>query len=70
MTAMRVMRLPPVSTVELDNLIRSPFGAGEQRQRDSRPSVFAVLRLITKLVLGRCLYCRLAGFSPLRMRST
>ena len=36
MTAMRVMRLPPVSTVELDNLIRSPFGAGEQRQRHGK----------------------------------
>jgi hypothetical protein len=34
MTAIRVMRLPPASTVELDSLIRSPFGAGEQRQRD------------------------------------
>jgi len=26
----------PASTVELDSLIRSPFGAGEQRQRHGK----------------------------------
>ncbi len=39
------MRLPPASTVELDSLIRSPFGAGEQRQRDFEAEGFGRLEV-------------------------
>ena len=42
----------------------------EQRCRHGRPSVLAVLRLMTSLELGRGLHGRSAGFSPLRIRST
>ena len=43
-------RQPPASTVELDSLIRSPFGAGEQRQRHGKVEVD------DQLILGRRLH--------------
>jgi hypothetical protein len=56
MTAMRVMRLPPASTVELDSLIRSPFGAGEQRQRHGKVERLGRLEVDDQLILGRRLH--------------
>ena len=56
MTAMRVMRLPPASTVELDSLIRSPFGAGERRQRLGKAERLRRLEVDDQLILGRRLH--------------
>jgi len=56
MTAMRVMRLPQASTVELDSLIRSPFGAGEQRQRLGKAERLGRLEVDDQLILGRRLH--------------
>jgi hypothetical protein len=56
MTAMRVMRLPQASTVELDSLIRSPFGAGEQRQRLGKAERLCRLEINHQLELGRRLH--------------
>ena len=50
----------------LDHLV----GAGEHVGGTSRPSAFAVLRLITSSYLVGACTGRSAGFSPLRMRST
>ena len=57
---------PPSRFTSLDHLV----GAREQRRRHSRPSAFAVLRLITNSYFVGACTGRSAGFSPLRMRST
>ena len=44
-------------------------GAGEQHRRHVETDAFAVLRLIASSYLVGACTGRLAGFSPLRMRS-
>ena len=62
---------PPSSVMNCRRLIRSPRRRGQAALRGtSRPSAFAVLRLITSSYLVGACTGRSAGFSPLRMRST
>jgi hypothetical protein len=64
-------RNPPRSIVGLvranlsfDHLV----SAAEQRNREVRPSAFAVLRLMISSIFVTCCTGRSAGLSPLRMR--
>ena len=64
----RIVPIADSCTAAKKSLLDHLVGCHKQRCGTLRPSVFAVLRLMTNSNLVDCMTGRSAGFAPLRMR--